>query len=88
MEILGILILITVIYLFIYFLKNRTSKSVSVEQFMERTVPTTDTMCGVYSGTEKVRCDNGLRCVNGYCMEAVPPSIPAKTDLPIFPTAY
>ena len=38
-------------------------------------------MCGV----DKAPCPGGLTCINGYCKDGVPPTLPTYTGLPVIP---
>jgi hypothetical protein len=37
-------------------------------------------------GVDLPSCNDGLRCINGYCKSDVPPELPVMSDLPIMPT--
>ncbi len=39
-------------------------------------------------GVDMPSCQNGLRCMNGYCKSDVPPQLPPLSDLPVRPPRY
>lgn len=43
--------------------------------------------CGVYSGVDNPRCSGQpvMKCLNGYCQDTTPPSLPLGTGLPVYP---
>ena len=36
-------------------------------------------------GVDLPSCNDGLRCINGYCKSDVPPELPAMSDIPMMP---
>jgi len=36
-------------------------------------------------GVDEAPCRFGESCMNGWCVEAVPPSMPQSTGLPVYP---